>query len=84
MKKILALVLALVMALSLVACGAENGSEAKDTGDETDKVFHVGVCTRAFSSPWQTYCYDVMKQEVAEKYPDIELDFQDGREDANT
>ena len=25
-----------------------------------------------------------MKQEVAEKYPDIELDFQDGREDANT
>lgn len=84
MKKILVLVLALIMALSLVACGAENSSEAKDLDDEANKVFRVGVCTRAFSSPWQTYCYDVMKQEVAEKYPDIELDFQDGCEDANT
>ena len=47
-------------------------------------MFKVGVCTRAFSSPWQTYCYEVMEQEVKEKYPDIELDFQDGNEDANT
>lgn len=89
MKKFLALTLALIMALSLVACGQkeetpkddEKPAQSETTGTE-EKVFKIGVCTRAFSSPWQTYCYDVMK-EIAANYPDIELDFQDGQEDAN-
>ena len=91
MKKLLALILTLVIALSLTACGGEteeepapedeNPATEEDAGGE-DRVFKVGVCTRAFSSPWQTYCYDVMRS-LAEEHPDIELDFQDGQEDAN-
>ena len=91
MKKLLALILTLVIALSLTACGGEteeepapedeNPATEEDDGGE-DRVFKVGVCTRAFSSPWQTYCYDVMRS-LAEEHPDIELDFQDGQEDAN-
>ena len=91
MKKLLALILTLVIALSLTACGGEteeepapedeNPATEEDAGGE-GRVFKVGVCTRAFSSPWQTYCYDVMRS-LAEEHPDIELDFQDGQEDAN-
>ena len=94
MKKMLALLLALTLTLALSACGTKTNEPTDKAGSQTsdpppadsasDKVFKVGVCTRAFSSPWQTYCYEVMEQEVKEKYPDIELDFQDGNEDANT
>lgn len=41
MKKIVSILLVLVMALSLVACGASNSSEA-DTNEET-KTFKVGI-----------------------------------------
>jgi len=100
MKKMFALLLALTLTLALSACGTKTNEPADKEADSqtsdsqtsnppsadstSDKVFKVGVCTRAFSSPWQTYCYEVMEQEVKEKYPDIELDFQDGNEDANT
>lgn len=91
MKKLLALILTLVIALSLTACGGETEEEPapedenpaieEDAGGE-DRVFKVGVCTPCVLSPWQTYCYDVMRS-LAEEHPDIELDFQDGQEDAN-
>lgn len=89
MKKFFALTLALMMVITLAACG-DTATETETTDEEVasenesgdDGVFKVGVCTRAFSSPWQTYCYDVM-QEIADEHPDIELDFQDGQEDAN-
>lgn len=89
MKKFFALTLALMMVITLVACG-DTATESETTDEEVasenesgdDGVFKIGVCTRAFSSPWQTYCYDVM-QEIADEHPDIELDFQDGQEDAN-
>lgn len=87
MKKVFALTLAAVMMLLLTACGGmtseEQTTDEGTTSEESDDgVFQVGVCTRAFSSPWQTYCYDVMR-EIAAEHPDIELDFQDGQEDAN-
>lgn len=89
MKKLFALTLALMMVITLAACGG-TATEAESTDEEVvsenasddNEVFKIGVCTRAFSSPWQTYCYDVM-QEIAAEHPDIELDFQDGQEDAN-
>ena len=90
MKKVFALTMALLMVFTLAACGNTNTEGGQTTDEEVvneeetggDKVFQVGVCTRAFSSPWQTYCYDVMR-EIAAEHPDIELDFQDGQEDAN-
>lgn len=93
MKKLLALVLAAMMLLSLVACGngsssspspSENSPSADASSDVNDgKVLKVGVCARAFSSPWQSYCYEVMEK-IAADHPEIELDIQDGNEDANT
>jgi ribose transport system substrate-binding protein len=96
MKKFLAVALALIMVFAFAAC-ADTTTESPDTSatdnveataaGNTDAsangdVFKVGVCARAFSSPWQTYCYEVMENIAAEN-PNIELDIQDGNEDAN-
>ena len=101
MKKVLAIILILVMAMSFTAC-ATNGNEdtsggaASDTAVKTENttvdtsteastegtVYHIGVCARAFSSPWQSYCYEVM-EDIAAENPDMDLDIQDGNEDAN-
>ena len=43
MKKILALVLALVMALALVACGDKGGEQQDDDSASGDKVVKIGV-----------------------------------------
>ena len=43
MKKALALILAMVMALSLVACGGQNGNETP-SGDNSS---HQAACCRA-------------------------------------
>lgn len=91
MKKLLALILTLVIALSLTACGGETEEEPllrtrirplRRMLAGEDRVLRLASAPRAFSSPWQTYCYDVMRS-LAEEHPDIELDFQDGQEDAN-
>ncbi len=89
MKKFLALFLALTLAIMMVACGASKegqSSEPENPSQEEqteEKIYKIGVCARAFSSPWQSYCYEVMEQ-IAAEYPNIELDIQDGNEDANT
>ena len=43
MKKFLALIIALVMALSLVACGEQGDSQKGDDSASGDKVVKIGV-----------------------------------------
>ena len=43
MKKFLAMMLALVMALSLVACGEQGDSQKGDDSASGDKVVKIGV-----------------------------------------
>ena len=86
MNRVLTLALALVMCLSLAACGGSKDSgtpapsqdAAQDTAD--GKTFKVGVCGRDFTSPFQTSLYESMK-EAAKAYPEIELDIRDGEGD---
>ena len=49
-KKLLALTLALVMALSLAACGGDSGGEAAPAGTQPpadEKVYTIGICQLA-------------------------------------
>ena len=43
MKKLMCLILALVTALSLVACGSSNGGNNTNTGDVKLKVLEIGL-----------------------------------------
>ena len=51
MKRVLALILALIMALSLVACG---GDKPADQGGEETKVLHMRTNSALQSTDWQT------------------------------
>ena len=67
MKKFISLLLALVMALSLVACGAKNDTKTDDTANPDGEVTPInaleqikadGVLTVALSpdfSPWSSW-----------------------------
>ena len=56
MKKFLAMLLALVMALSLVACG-ENNEPAPDTNTEEESTFKVGVILVGDENEGYTYAH---------------------------
>lgn len=62
MKKVIAAILALVMALSLVACG--NGTaEPKD--NEEKETIQVALSTFSLAIPWQIQTIDTLKAAVA-------------------
>lgn len=73
MKKILALMLVLVLALGLVACG---GGETAETPEDAIKV---GYSCNNFNDTFQTYIVDAAKAAAADA--GITLDVQDAQED---
>ena len=76
MKKFLALMLALVMALSLVACGSKPAGGDSNTGDGTgdantdgDKVYKVAmICDSSINDGgWGAACYNAMVKAAEDK-----------------
>ena len=92
MKKFLALMLALVMALSLVACGSKPAGGDSNTGDgngdaNTDggKVYKVAmICDSSINDGgWGAACYNQYTDAVlqaAEEYPDVAFALLNGAE----
>lgn len=77
MKKFIALLLALVMCLSLVACGGSGDKEPAADGAKTYKVAYIA---RAQSDSFAAWLANEMIA-AAEKYDDIELQVFDGQAD---
>lgn len=69
MKKVIALILALVMALSLVACGTESA----DTEGEGKETIQVALSTFSEAIPWQIQTIDTLKAAVAAYDGAVEL-----------
>ncbi|MEG0832725.1 MAG: galactose ABC transporter substrate-binding protein [Oscillospiraceae bacterium] len=69
MKKILALVLALVLAFSLVAC-AKPTAETPDAGKDEAKTYKVGVCIYRYDDNFMTY----YREELASYFKTLETD----------
>lgn len=71
MKKLLALVLAMVLALSLVACGQQDSTKTDDSGDTTVETQYYSLGTAssggmmyAIGSGWAS----LMNKVVGDKY----------------
>ena len=87
MKKFLAMLLALVMALSLVACGDKpdanggngDGDNNANNGEKTYKV--AMICDSSINDGgWGAACYNAMVK-AAEEYPDIAFALLNGAEE---
>ena len=70
MKKIIAAILVLIMALSLVACGNET-AESKD--NEGKEAIQVALSTFSLAIPWQIQTIDALKEAVADYNGAVEL-----------
>lgn len=70
MKKIIAAILVLIMALSLVACGNET-AESKD--NEEKEAIQVALSTFSLAIPWQIQTIDTLKEAVADYNGAVEL-----------
>ena len=89
LKKILSLLLALAMALSITACSSDSGEttdegsqSAAEEGTEDSGKIKVGFCSAAFSDEW---CHNLAMafEELAEsEYPEIEVTVVDGNLEA--
>ena len=72
MKKLLAILLAILMVFSLTACGGNNDDSADDSSDEGDKIYKVAVLLPFIGD--QSYFDTIEKgrKTVDEKYDNVE------------
>ncbi len=86
-RKIFSLGIALIMSVSLAACGSQNAASNADGAQKSpdngaDKKFKVGVVIRDNKSPFQA----AIKQGIetaAKEYPQVEFDIRDGQTDVS-
>ena len=76
MKKILALMLVLVLALGMVACG---GDAPADEGEAVDEAVTIGFATCNMNDTFQTYIVDAATEKATEL--GYTIDVQDAQED---
>lgn len=70
MKKIIAAILVLIMALSLVVCGNET---AESKNNEEKEAIQVALSTFSLAIPWQIQTNDTLKEAVADYNGAVEL-----------
>ena len=56
MKRFLSILLALVMVLSLVACGNKKTPDTPDTPDKQEETIHIGIVTGSVSQSEDDRC----------------------------
>ena len=87
-KKLLALTLSLVMALSLAACGGDSGGEAAPAGTQPpadEKVYTIGICQLA-PHPALDAATEGFQAALVEAFGEdgVKFDLQNAAGDSNT